>query len=379
MSEETPAVHEKPLQTTNQVKANLINANMIKGDMILTKPGQGRSNQKVTFIQKQILMKPNELKGIGLKKSVMVPKGKLMTQPGTKFFATKDGKLVQLPVGTKTLSPNAQVVQMKATVLTQQSASQQPVQATTTTTNQALLVQQQPKTAVSTNSTPTKIKAGDIKKEKKKSDASLDSPSKGEETLAKSVENKMLDSAKKHPKKESRKPAAHVADTLGPALFSTPDIIRRVNSSNEGKADNIGTPTTPTTPPATIVSTSGSSTLSVSAISLNIATSVSSNMAQSATTSFGNKKAAFSTEQSTQPQPQLNLDRDNKVASGSENESKLEIKMPLIEEVQPSLDSGKIKFLIKETIIFSSLNGLFLFTRESMKFGKLNIIKQSIY
>lgn len=191
VSEETSALHEKPLQTTNQVKANLINANMIKGDMILTKPGQGRTNQKVTFVQKQVLMKPNELKSIGLKKSMMVPKGKLMNQANAKLFATKDGKLVQLPVGSKTVNPNTQVTQMKMQVQTQQQSASQPIQST----NQGLLAQQQSKTAMSTaNNTPLKVKAGDIKKEKRKSDASIESLSKGEENPAKSMESKALDS-----------------------------------------------------------------------------------------------------------------------------------------------------------------------------------------
>lgn len=185
-SEET--AYEKPLQTTNQVKANLINANMIKGDMILTKPGQGRSNQKVTFVQKQVPMKPNELKNIGLKKPVMVPKGKSVNQTGTKIFATKDGKLV--PVTPKTTSPSMQVSPVKAT-LVQQPVSQQPAQAV----NQGLPVQQQLKlSSPPAAGTPLKIKIGDIKREKRKSDASIELFSKGEENSAKSLENKTLDS-----------------------------------------------------------------------------------------------------------------------------------------------------------------------------------------
>lgn len=184
-SEEAP--YEKPLQTTNQVKANLINANMIKGDMILTKPGQGRSNQKVTFIQKQVPMKPNELKNIGLKKPMMIPKGKSpVNQMGTKFFATKDGKLVSIT--SKTMSPNMQVSQVKTT-LTQQPISQQSAQAV----NQGLSVQQQSKISSAASSTPLKVKLGDVKREKRKSDISIDLFSKAEENSAKFTENKALD------------------------------------------------------------------------------------------------------------------------------------------------------------------------------------------
>lgn len=184
-SEEAP--YEKPLQTTNQVKANLINANMIKGDMILTKPGQGRSNQKVTFVQKQVSMKPNELKNIGLKKPIMFPKGKSpVNQTGTKFFATKDGKLI--PIASKTMSPNIQVSPVKTT-MTQQPVSQQPAQAV----SQGLSVQQQSKVSSATSSTPLRTKLGDVKKEKRKSDASIDLFSKAEENSAKLIENKALD------------------------------------------------------------------------------------------------------------------------------------------------------------------------------------------
>lgn len=327
------AAYEKPLQTTNQVKANLINANMIKGDMILTKPGQGRSNQKVTFVQKQVPMKPNELKNIGLKKPMMFPKGKSVNQTGTKFFATKDGKLV--PIASKTMSPNMQVSQVKAT-LTQQHVSQQSAQAV----SQGLSVQQQSKISSPTSSTPLKIKLGDIKREKRKSDTSIELFSKGEENSAKSIENKTLDGAKKL-KKENRKVPGYVADTLGPALFSTPDIIRRVGSNSDGKiADNTATPITPTTPTATVVSTSGSSTIPMSATtSLDIGICAGSNVAQNIASNFSNKRTISNIlEQSVESESQLNLDESNNVLPADENEQKSEMKTPL-EELQPSLDS----------------------------------------
>ncbi|GLH06868.1 CXXC-type zinc finger protein 1 [Gryllus bimaculatus] len=43
------------------------------------------------------------------------------------------------------------------------------------------------------------------------------------------------DSRKNYPKRENRKPPAHLAEALGPALFSTPDIIRRVSTGAEQK------------------------------------------------------------------------------------------------------------------------------------------------
>lgn len=187
VSQESSPTYEKPLQTTNQVKANLINANMVKGDMILTKPGQGRSNQKVTFIQKQVPMKPNELKNIGLKKTMLVSKEKFVNQAGTKFF-TKDSKLLQMV--SKTMSPNTQI--SPKTILTPQPASQQSV-TQQQSANQNSPIQQQSKTALLIG-TPIKIKSTDIKREKRKSDSSIESILKGEENSAKSVEIKTLDS-----------------------------------------------------------------------------------------------------------------------------------------------------------------------------------------
>lgn len=191
VSQESSPTYEKPLQTTNQVKANLINANMIKGDMILTKPGQGRSNQKVTFIQKQVPMKPNELKNIGLKKTVLISKEKFVNQAGTKFFTTKDGKLLQIPMVSKTVSSNTQISPVK-TILTSQPTLQQSV-TQQQSANQNSPIQQQSKTALSIG-TPIKIKSTDIKREKRKSDSSIESILKGEENSAKSVEIKTLDS-----------------------------------------------------------------------------------------------------------------------------------------------------------------------------------------
>lgn len=166
---------------------------MIKGDMVLTKPGQGRSNQKVTFIQKQVPMKPNELKNIGFKKTVLVSKEKLVSQAGTKFFATKDGKLLQIPMTSKSpVSPNVQISPTK-TIVTQhiglhQSVTQQQI------VTQSSPIQQQPKITLSVGNSPIKIKPGDIKKEKRKSDSSIELLSKTEENSTKIAEIKTLDS-----------------------------------------------------------------------------------------------------------------------------------------------------------------------------------------
>jgi len=189
VSQESAQAYEKPLQTTNQVKANLINTNMIKGDMVLTKPGQGKNNRKVTFIQKQVSMKPNELKNIGLKKTMLVSKEKFVNQASTKYFTTKDGKLIHLPMTSKTVNPNTQISPVKA-ILTQQPMLQQSM-TQQQNANQDL---QQSKTIFSISNTPIKIKPNDIKREKRKSDSSIESILKGEENSTKSIEIKTLDS-----------------------------------------------------------------------------------------------------------------------------------------------------------------------------------------
>lgn len=192
MNEDTSVAFEKPLQTTNQVKANLINANMIKGDMILTKPGQGKSNQKVTFVQKQVLMKPNDLKTMGLKKQVMLPKGKFLSQAGTKFFATKDGKLVQVPITAKAITSNVPITQIKST-MPQVSPTQQPAVIPNQTSQLQQQQQQQQQSAkVPSPAATSKMKPCDVKKEKRKSDG-WDTVTKIEIDPGKATENKILD------------------------------------------------------------------------------------------------------------------------------------------------------------------------------------------
>lgn len=141
----------------------------------------------------------------------------------------------------------------------------------------------------------------------------------------------------KKPKRDNRKVPGFVADTLGPALFSTPDIIRRVGSNSDGK-DNPATPMSPSTSFATVISASSGSSSSIStAVSLNIGIS-GSNVVQN-TSNLANKKTIFNTsEQSVQPEPQLNFDGSNSITPGNENEQKSESKT---EELQPSLDTGK--------------------------------------
>lgn len=143
-------------------------------------------------------------------------------------------------------------------------------------------------------------------------------------------------------KKEIRKAPGYVPDTLGPALFSTPDIIRRVGSNSDGKiADNTATPITPTTPSPTTPTLESSIIPISAATSLDVGICASPNVAQNIASNFSNKKTVPNIlEQSVQSESQLNLDESNNVISGDENEQKSDIKTPLA-ELQPSLDSGK--------------------------------------
>ncbi|XP_006611986.1 uncharacterized protein LOC102676589 isoform X3 [Apis dorsata] len=317
MNEDISVNFDKPLQTTNQVKANLINANMIKGDMILTKPGQGRTNQKVTFVQKQVLMKPNDLKNIDIKKQMILPKGKYLNQTGTKFFATKDGKLVQIPVTAKNITSNVSVTQMKGTIPQISSAQQ-----STMIQNQTSNMQHQQSAKITSPGTISKIKSCDLKKEKRKLDGS-EIVMKTEIDSGKASENKIFDGTKKHPKKENRKSPAYMVDNLGPALFSTPDIIRRVGSNNDSKIQENAVTSLISTTSSTVVVSSGSGN------SLTHVTHLSSTPSPS-TSSIASNRAE-------------KRENGDCLVQNHEVESKSSIKSNVSEELQPNLDSSGIE------------------------------------
>lgn len=110
---------DNTVRTTNQVKANLISANMFKGDIILTKPGQAKLTQKVTYMPKQMVMKASgELKDVGIKKQYVISKGQLSQIGGgdratSTVFTTRDGKLVTIPIGSKAIVQGALTSQPK--------------------------------------------------------------------------------------------------------------------------------------------------------------------------------------------------------------------------------------------------------------------------
>lgn len=154
---------------------------MVKGDMILTKPGQGRNNQKLTLVQKQVVMKANELKNLDVKKPVILPKGKFLNQVQTKLVSTKDGKLVHVPItSSKPVVSSTPGAQEKGTLL--QTSPIQQYQG----------LQQQGKPISSVIS--MKVKPSEIKRERRKSEKIMDLISKTEGDNAKTVEIKNIDS-----------------------------------------------------------------------------------------------------------------------------------------------------------------------------------------
>jgi len=139
-------------------------------------------------------------------------------------------------------------------------------------------------------------------------------------------------------KKDVRKAPGYVADTLGPALFSTPDIIRRVGSSSDGKVpENAAALAIPS------ISAPSSSSVAVSSTaSSNIGVSVDSDVTQNTVSNINKKIASSVLDQPVQSESQLNLYSGNNIISEKE-EQKSEIKPSLTEDLSPSLDSGNIQ------------------------------------
>ncbi|KAL0268982.1 UNVERIFIED_CONTAM: hypothetical protein PYX00_010739 [Menopon gallinae] len=77
---------------------------------------------------------------------------------------------------------------------------------------------------------------GVMKKKKKKEESEAEESRVGMETAlaaGDSSSTAKTPQTAKYPKRENRKPPAHLAEAFGPALFSTPDIIRRISTGDE--------------------------------------------------------------------------------------------------------------------------------------------------
>lgn len=238
------STHEKTqFQTTNQVKANLINANMLKGDMILTKPGQSRNNnQKLLFLQKKSITKPSELKTIS---SISSGPSKKLTSPISVAKSNVfESKTIEDP-NNSSIKNSDELINNKS--IDNTDKTEIPISKISKTTTSS--------SSLSSSPTPTvnKINKSPIvvnKKDRKKSESELLSIKVDEQQQKEKgriIDNNKLTDNKKHSvKKEQRKAPVVSAVVLGPALFSTPDIIRRVGSIGEGKSssdlsDNHGT------------------------------------------------------------------------------------------------------------------------------------------
>lgn len=155
---------------------------------------------------------------------------------------------------------------------------------------------------------------------------------------------------KKHTRKEHKKSPGFVADTLGPALFSAPDIIRRVGSNNDPKnTDNTVTSLIATIPSPTIACGIPKSSAQVTQIiSPTNVTTTSSNITQSSDSEYTTKTLITNTleEDVSQVERHSAIENVTENVLKVENESqKTETKADPTEELQPSLstcNTGKI-------------------------------------
>lgn len=141
-----------------------------------------------------------------------------------------------------------------------------------------------------------------------------------------------ISGTKKHQKREHRKSPSHLAVALGPALFSTPDIIRRVGSGSEPKTpEAVAASPTKTAPPLTSAS---------SPIAATAPTTTSASIPED--------KIDFD---SIQPHLRLELGMENHSEPGglgdvAEEDDQNENKAPLAEDLHASLDAGKFDLQI---------------------------------
>lgn len=209
----------------------------------------------------------------------------------------------------------------------------------------------------------TKPKIVDIKKEKPKPENIMNSPPKEDIDLEKCglelksdnqcecdilyrhqmylIQISLYLGGKKQVKKEHKKVLGNVVSTLGPALFSTPDIIRRVGSGGDLKMmDN-----------STLIS--GASNNSA----LGNASLLNTNQIVSPTSSCVENKSPITTESDRMDQETESSSENLSVKEDTSTEQKGEV---ISEDLQPSLEPGNLiicypSYLIEPGII-SPLN-----------------------
>lgn len=159
-------------------------------------------------------------------------------------------------------------------------------------------------------------------------------------------------------KKEHRKADPHVVEALGPALFSTPDIIRRVGST-ESKIPESPVATTPTTPSPGVSNTSISAPV-VSAVDDSTVTTPSSSTAIPSmdVQSILDEpmETNISANDSTDDALVSKIDANISILSESLEDDKIDSKTAIAELLQPALDSGKYN----NTIVFKII-GIYIY------------------
>lgn len=152
---------------------------------------------------------------------------------------------------------------------------------------------------------------------------------------------------KKVVKKEHRKSDPHVVEALGPALFSTPDIIRRVGST-ESKAPDSPVTTTPTTPSA-VVNNTNITTPVVSAASIPTVATPSSSAAISPMNATSILDEPMDTNISVTDSTNdslARLDANTSILSEGLEDDKMDSKAAIAELLEPALDAGKYSVII---------------------------------
>lgn len=147
---------------------------------------------------------------------------------------------------------------------------------------------------------------------------------------------------KKVVKKEHRKSDPHVVEALGPALFSTPDIIRRVGST-ESKVSDSPVTTTPTTSSA-VVNNANINTPVVSEASVPTAATPSSSSTISSINAASTLHEPMDTNISATDSTNDDLARlDNNVSLLPEclEDDKIDSKTAIAEFLQPALEASK--------------------------------------
>ena len=160
----------------------------------------------------------------------------------------------------------------------------------------------------------------------------------------------MFVAPKKIVKKEHRKSDSHVVEALGPALFSTPDIIRRVGSTHEPKLPDISVTTAAT---STMLTTISHNT-SINPPAITTAVNVTTTSTSSASTSMlpMNVPNMLDEPMDTSTSANTSVDgtigskfaSDASILSDTLGDDKIDSKVSIAELLQPALDSGKYIF-----------------------------------